>query len=159
MSLSQSIAATRLIHENFSVIMTFAYSQRPLWEMLDSGFQGDWKYLRKALFDLSEVRANRALVELAMMIRIVDDDEDLAKSLQRTAGGIAFGELKKPDGSTEPLYARDLSNKIMHATRFEWDFPDNGALSVICHPLKPTRWVHARIDLRGLAALCGMLMS
>lgn len=127
--------------------------------MLDSGFQGEWKYLRKSLFEISEVRANRSLVELAMMIRIVDDKEDLSGILKQTARGLTFGTVTKPNDSTEPLYVRDLSNKVIHAARFEWLFPESGELSVVCYPADPKRWTSAQIELRRLAALCGMLMS
>jgi len=41
---------TRLIHENFSILMMYAYSQPALARLLDTKFKGEWKYLNKALF-------------------------------------------------------------------------------------------------------------
>jgi len=48
-----SLPITRLIHENLSIIMCFAYSQRPLENMVNVDFRGEWKYLNKTLFDIS----------------------------------------------------------------------------------------------------------
>jgi hypothetical protein len=41
---------TRLIHENFALLMMYAYSQPALTRLLETKFQGEWKYLNKALF-------------------------------------------------------------------------------------------------------------
>ena len=60
-----SLPLTRLIHENLSVLMNFAFARAPL-EALVAKFQGEWKYLRKALFDISESRAEKACLELAL---------------------------------------------------------------------------------------------
>jgi hypothetical protein len=37
------IRLTRLIHENLSIVMSFAYSRRPLAELLEKDFVGEGK--------------------------------------------------------------------------------------------------------------------
>jgi hypothetical protein len=51
---------TRLIPENLSTVMDFAFARKPLQSLLDQKFRGEWNYLRKALFDVSEQRAAKA---------------------------------------------------------------------------------------------------
>jgi hypothetical protein len=58
---------TRLIHEKFSEVMAYAFSRHSLGELL-SNFTGDWTYLRKSLDELSEIRADRALFEMAIQV-------------------------------------------------------------------------------------------
>jgi len=41
------IELTRLVHENLSVVMSFAYSRRPLIELIEKKFMGYNKYLEK----------------------------------------------------------------------------------------------------------------
>jgi hypothetical protein len=69
-----SVPLTRLVHENLSIVMCYAYSQKPLAEMIESKFKGEWKYLNKALFEISAERAEKACLELALFLRMVDDE-------------------------------------------------------------------------------------
>ena len=71
------IQLTRLVHENLSVVMSFAYSRRPLIELIERNFMGDWRYLEKAIFKIGEEKANRAITELALLMRILDDEEKI----------------------------------------------------------------------------------
>jgi hypothetical protein len=48
--------------------MNFAFSRRLLENLVETGFQGEWKYLRKALFEISEQRAEKAYLELAIFM-------------------------------------------------------------------------------------------
>ena len=50
---------TRLIHENFWLVMAFALSRPNVDELLDKRFLGEWKYLRKSFYELAEVRADQ----------------------------------------------------------------------------------------------------
>jgi len=46
-----SLPLTRLVHENLSIVMCFAYSRKSLSKMVEGNkFMGEWKYLNKALF-------------------------------------------------------------------------------------------------------------
>ena len=58
-----SLPLTQLIHENLSILMNFSFSRRPLEELVETKFQGEWKYLRKALFTVSEQRADKRLLD------------------------------------------------------------------------------------------------
>lgn len=71
------IRLTRLVHENLSIIMSFAYSRGPLIELIQKNFVGEWKYLGKAIFEIGEEKANRAITELALLLRILDDEEKI----------------------------------------------------------------------------------
>ncbi|MGA7985336.1 MAG: hypothetical protein WCA01_09185, partial [Burkholderiales bacterium] len=59
---------TQLVHENLSVVMTFAFSRGPLEQLLEKRFEGEWKYLRKFALDISEARAIKGCIELAVYL-------------------------------------------------------------------------------------------
>ncbi len=63
-----SLPLTRLVHENLSIVMCFAYSRKPLKKMIQAKFKGEWKYLNKALFEISAQQAEKACVELALFL-------------------------------------------------------------------------------------------
>jgi hypothetical protein len=87
-----SLSLTRLVHENLSIVMCFAYSQKPLVDMIDSKFKGEWKYLNKALFEYSAERAEKACLELALFLRMVDDEWEIwPTTLPRRTCPIAAG--------------------------------------------------------------------
>ena len=73
-----SLPLTRLVHENLSIIMCFAYSRKPLKNMVQAKFKGEWKYLNKALFEISAQQAEKASVELALFLRTLDDEEEIS---------------------------------------------------------------------------------
>jgi hypothetical protein len=73
-----NLPLTKLIHENFSVLMTYAFSQPVLNKVLNDRFLGEWKYLYKACFEISEQRANLALLELATQFRLLDSNENIS---------------------------------------------------------------------------------
>jgi hypothetical protein len=148
---------THLIHENLSVLATFAFSRAPLQALRDK-FHGEWKYLDRALFTVSEQRAEKACVELATFIRMLDDDENIADYLRQT-GGNSFGRLIKKDQPDEPLYLRDLTNKVIHAHHLEWDFSAPEAPKLICVSRQPERWLKAEADVVAVAEFCGQLMA
>ncbi len=148
---------TTLIHENLSIIMTFAFSRGPLNTLMDR-FRGEWSYLRKALFEVSQVRAERACLELALFMRLLDDEEGLSDYLKET-GEPEFGVYTKTDGSTAPLTLRQVSNKIIHSAGLEWDFTQPSNPILISHPKEAERWKRAEINLVGLASFCGRLMG
>ena len=149
---------TQLIHENLSIVVTFAFSRGPLEALRQTRFRGEWKYLDKALFVVAEQRADKACVELATVIRLLDDDEDVSGYL-REASSLRFGRVFKQDQPDEPLYLRDLTNKIIHAQRLEWDLATVLDPRIICISRHPNRWLRAEIELVALAAFCGQLMG
>ena len=149
---------TQLIHENLSVLATFAYSRGPLEALRSTRFQGDSKYLDKALFQVSEQRANRACVELATLIRLLDDDEGISDYLRETSK-LTFGRVLKEGQVEEPLYLRDLTNKIIHAHHLEWDLSAVGDPRIVCVSRHQERWLRAEIEIVALAGFCSQLMG
>ena len=113
---------------------------------------------RPALFTVSEQRAEKACLELAIFIRLLDEDESVADYF-RKVGGHSFGRIMKQDGHEEPLYLRDLTNKIIHAHHLEWDFTVSDDPSIICISRQPERWLKAEIAVVALAAFCGQLIA
>ena len=149
---------THLIHENLSILMTFAFSRTALESLREDKFRGELKYLDRVLFTVSEQRAEKACLELATFIRLLDDDENIADYLHQTSGG-SFGRVLKKDQPDEPLYLRDLTNKIVHAHHLEWDFSTPDDPKLVCISRQPDRWLKAEIEVVALAAFCGQLMG
>ena len=155
-----SLPLTRLIHENLSVLMCFAYSRKPLVDLMDR-FKGEWKYLNKALFEISEQRAEKACLELALFFRMLDDEEKISQYFASTASPPNCGRLVMRDGTTGTLPLREVANKVIHASRLEWDF--SGEPVLVCHArpeqIEKWKWVRAEVNVVALAAVCGNLMS
>jgi len=149
---------TQLVHENLSVVMTFAFSRGPLEQLIDKRFQGEWKYLRKFVFDISEARAIKGCIELAVYLRALDDEEKMSAWLRENSGR-TFGQVIGSDGSVKPLALREVANKIIHAASFSWDFATENKPLLICSPRDNQRWQQANIDIVAVAAFCGQLMS
>lgn len=154
-----SLPLTALLHENLSIVMCFAYSRKPLNAMVDRFFFGDWKYLRKALFDISDQMVERACLELALVLRILDDEWRVSEIEGR--GGISHdcGTLILKDGREEALPFREVANKVIHASGLGWDFEKTPDPLLICHSRDKERWLRAEVDIVRLAAVCGMFMS
>jgi hypothetical protein len=53
---------------------------------------------------------------MATQLRVLDDAEQLNSHFTQTMGVVIQG-----DGSKTDLHFRDLTNKIMHAEKFEWE--------------------------------------
>jgi hypothetical protein len=125
--------------------MNFAFSRRLLENLVETGFQGEWKYLRKALFEISEQRA-------------VDDEEDMSGYLDKTSN-LSFGRLGFSDKPEKKLKLKDVSNKIIHASNLNWDFSIENNPILICNSQETEKWVQAEINVVKLVAFCGGLMS
>jgi len=149
---------THLVHEILSVLVTFAFSRTPLVSLRESKLRGDWKYLDRALYTVSEQRAERACLELATFIRLLDDDENIASYLRETRGH-SFGRVMKKDQPEESLYLRDLTNKIIHAHHLEWDFSTPDEPKLVCISRQPDRWLKAEVEVVALTAFCGQIMA
>jgi hypothetical protein len=154
-----SLPLTRLVHENLSIVMCFAYSQKPLAEMIEGKFRGEWKYLNKALFGISAERAEKACLELALFLRMLDDEEHISAYHDATKNVPNCGRLVMKDGSERVLTFREVANKLIHSSRLEWECLKNPDPLLICHTRGEEKWVRAEIDLVALAAVCGQLMS
>ena len=155
------VRLTRLVHENISAIMSFAYSRRPLADLLQKEFVGEWKYLWKAIFEIAEEKANRAVVELALFLRILDDQERITEYDKRAGGSWSCGRFVLDSGEVVELPFREFSNKVIHAGTFEWVFEPNDRPALICYARvdEARKWNRAEVDLVDLAGLCGRFMS
>jgi hypothetical protein len=90
-----------------------------------------------------EVVADRALNELGGLIRKLDDAEAVATILRQRGLG-EVGSIVQGDGRSEPLYLRDMTNKLAHGSKFNWSAE---AQSVECVSRDSKRWQSATIDL------------
>jgi hypothetical protein len=154
---SISLPLSRLIHENLSIIVDFCFSRPGVDEMLKS-FLGEWKYLHKTVYEVSEARAEKAALELALFLRMLDDREGLSEYLRQTDSNIRYGSLHMRGGGEKQLKMRDVANKIIHASHFEWAFSDPKEPRLICHAPKQEKWTRAEIQIVAVAAICGQLM-
>jgi hypothetical protein len=87
---------TKLIHENFSVIMAYAFSTPVLSKWVRENFRGEWKYLHKALFEIPVERANLALLEFATQFRLLDDHHKISDYFKQKKYP-PFGKVTKQD--------------------------------------------------------------
>jgi hypothetical protein len=149
---------TTTIVENTSVVVTFAFSRKVLAELYNDGrfFTGTSKALERAFFELPEKKATRAILELALLYRALDDARGLSRSLQKFELGIVYSR----GGTAKPLYVREMANKIIHAQKIEWAFADPDAPRLICHAYQNDEmfdWERAEIRVRCIAQACSWL--
>lgn len=154
-----SLPLTRLVHENLSIIMCFAYSRKPLSEMIEGKFKGEWKYLNKALFDVSEERAEKACLELALFLRMLDDEQKISAYHSATKNVPNCGKLIMKDGSEKVLTFREVANKMIHSSRLEWEFLKSPDPLLISHTCDKEQWLRAEVNIVAVAAVCGQFMS
>lgn len=154
-----SLPLTRMVHENLSIVMCFAYSRTPLTSIVRGRFMGGWKYLRKALFEISEERAEKACMELALFLRMVDDEESVSAYHTATKSVPNCGRLIMKDGSESILTFREVANKVLHSSRLEWEFSKHPEPLLVCHTRDKEKWLRAEVDLVAVAGVCGTLIS
>lgn len=150
---------TSVLDENLSILMSFAYSQKPINEMVERRFKGEWKYLRKALFDIAAQRAERASLELALALRILDDDWKVSEYLKQRSRPDNCGKLIMRDQTQRDLPFREVANKVIHASERTWEFSESSDPVLVCHSRDKEKWLRAEVDVVSLAAICGMFMS
>ena len=89
---------TRLIHENLWLIISFAFGRSAITDFVDKRFLGEWKYLNKTIYERAEIRADRALLEMATQIRALDDAEKLNNYFLQTKRS-PLGVVTQSDGT------------------------------------------------------------
>ena len=149
---------TSLIHENFWIILSFALARPVATKLLNDRFHGEWKQLRKTIYETAEKRADRALLEMATQLRVLDDMEHINEHLIATKHD-PLGTVVQGDGSTTDLFFRDMTNKVIHGAGYEWVLTDPDNPVVVCHPHARDRWQRADIQLLPLMGLIGMLWA
>src|SRR5437763_11648812 len=116
-----SLSLSRLVAEYLSIFVCFAYSRIPLENMVEEKFKGEWKYLNKALFEISAQQAEKACVELALFMRTLDDEEEISAYHKAVRRVPECGKIVFRNDLTEVLTFREVTNKIIHAAALEWD--------------------------------------
>lgn len=102
-----------------------------------------------------EIAADRALSELGGLLRKLDDAEAVAEILRQQGIG-EVGSVIQGDGRREPLYLRDMTNKIAHGSKFNWLAETQ---SVECVSREPMRWQSATIDLVRLKGVVAAIVG
>src|ERR1044071_1960134 len=99
-SLALPIATT--IRECAATILTFAFSRRSMEKWADRTLQGEFSQFRHTMFEIPTHRAERACLELAILVRYLDDLRGLSDAY-RGQSAIDFGRLHTQDGKVTPL--------------------------------------------------------
>ena len=140
-----SLHWARLVHEKLAVIATFAYSQTALKAEIEKHFRGEWKFLHKIIYELPHEEATKALIELALYFRPLDDEQDLT-GFWKQVGVSVVGSLVLKNGEIQSLSPREMSNKIIHAEEIKWDFSEEQP-RIICTGRNKEEWLRAIIDV------------
>ena len=146
---------TRLIHDNLWIIVSYAFAQPVVADVVRLQFAGDWKYLKRSMDQYAEMRADRALLEMATQLRVLDDAHGLS-DIYRKQKHPPLGHVIQADDTRSDLHFRDLTNKAMHGTKYEWRLGGKDP-TIIVHSGQPDRWKYAEIDIIALMALVGGL--
>jgi hypothetical protein len=115
--------------------------------MMDANFQGEWKYLNKALFEMSAARAEKACLELALFLRMLDDEEKISDYHTATKNIPDCGKLIMKDDKEEILTFREVANKVIHSSRLEWEFVKYPDPTLICHGSDKEKWIRAEVNI------------
>jgi hypothetical protein len=130
-----------------------------------------WHCSDRVLRELPEQRANRAIIELAVMFRALDDAREITNNdyvvghpyVVYHPTGYVYGKLYGLDEEPEPLPLREVPNKIIHAKSIEWDFNNPREPPIICHAAEADypqfKWTRAEVFVKVFAAVCAALAS
>jgi hypothetical protein len=146
---------TRLVHENFWIVLSFAFGQPAIARIIDQRFAGEWKFLNRTVHENTGVRANRALLEMGLQLRVLDDEEGLSDVFKKTERP-PLGSLVRANGTQTDLHFRDVTNKIIHGSRYEWRL-GNDDPSIVIHADAPEKWQSAEVRIVDLMAHIGGL--
>src|SRR4051812_23324799 len=102
-----SLPVTKLIRENVSVLMTYAFSRAPLQDWAAKSLKGEFKHFRETVFGMAEQRAEKACLELAIFLRYLDDEQNLSAAYIETSE-MTFGQLHLRDGKAIDLKLREV---------------------------------------------------
>jgi hypothetical protein len=150
---------TRLLHDNMAIVVTFVYSQAPINRLLKERLKDFWQHVENFSDEVPRRNAIRACLEIAVLIRLIDDRHKIADALKRLKIR-NFGVVYRTDETTAPLSLRELTNKIIHAEELSWDLSDEGAPKLICtssdDQKRRFKWTRAEVDIQHLIIFCGL---
>jgi hypothetical protein len=147
---------TRLIHGNLWIVASFAFGRPVIERAIQQRLAGEWKYLNKTIHETAEIRADRALLEMATQLRVLDEAEGLSEFLTKTKAP-PMGFVTQTDGTDTNLYFRDMTNKIIHGASFVWNLGDDDPI-VLISPNDNDRWQLASVNVVALMGFVGQLM-
>jgi len=151
----ECLPLTRFLHENMATVITFAFSHWPIRRLIDEKFKGYWEYLEDFAFGVPERNATRACLEIAVLLRLIEEPPAYRKW--------SFGVIYGIDGTTKLLSLKELTNKIIHAEELSWDLSDEKAPKLLCiapdAQKEKYKWTKAEVDIVTLAGHCGTIMS
>jgi len=147
----------RMIHENFLTVLSYAFSAPSVRRVIEECFAGEWGPLNDTTNEMAELRADRALLELAVQLRVLDDQEGINEYLKRSGKPLIFGEVLQGDNTATPLFFRDLTNKILHADRFNWVFGSDNDPQVTLFSRDPKHWQRAKVSIVAMMAFVGRI--
>jgi hypothetical protein len=163
--------AAGIIHDNLGIVLTYAFSKQALDDYRGWLRVNRWDASDRVLVDLPKQRATRAIIELAVMFRALDDVREITSNPYVTTHPFVvyhstkeiYGKLYGHSGEPEPLPLREVSNKIIHANSIEWDFSNPEKPLIICQAaeLQTSRygWTRAEVFVKVFAAVCAALAS
>jgi hypothetical protein len=93
-----------------------------------------------------------------VLFRVLDEEQKIGDYL-KAVPSLPLGRVVKEGAADEPLYFRDLTNKLLHSSHFTWDTSNEMEPKLICHSPDQARWKFAEIEMVGLAWVCGQIMS
>jgi hypothetical protein len=147
---------TRNVQANFGTVLMFAFGRDPIGVAINEKAEGERQYSNKLIYDVAEKRADRALLEMAVQLRALDELNEL-NDAYRQRKMPALGTVVQGDGSTTDLFFRDMTNKIIHASGFSWELADAKAPKIVCLSNDGIRWKEAHTDLVTLMTYLGSL--
>jgi hypothetical protein len=153
----------KLIHSNISIVLQFVFSRQQIIGFRESRFKGNWPYLDKFLFQLPEEKANKAIFDLAIYLRSLDDQEKFSKYFNDTKNPQNCGTIHTLDDAMKDLVFREACNKIIHSKNYQWNFLDSKCPKLICFSTKEQcekfKWIEAHINIIELSVFCSLIKS
>jgi hypothetical protein len=148
---------TKLVHDNLWIVISFVFARPRIDKVMAARIKGTWLPLDKNVREMAEVRADRALLEMATQLRALDDRFKLAEWQKTREHPWPLGEVTQKNGEVEALWFRDFTNKVLHAASYEWDLSKDEDPKIIVHPIDGERWARAEVNVIALMMFVGEL--
>jgi hypothetical protein len=154
-----ALPLARLLHDNMAIVVTFVYSQAPINRLVKERLFRYWERVENFSYELPRRNAIRACLEIAVLIRLIDDKHKITDALERMEVR-NFGVVYRTDDTIARLSLRELTNKIIHAEELSWDLSDERAPKLICtssdDQKRKFNWTKAEVDIGHLIIFCGL---
>lgn len=148
---------TRLVHDNLWIVISFAFSRPQIEKVMAARIKGSWPPLEKTVHEMAELKADRALLEMATQLRVLDDTFKIGEWQMVREHAWPLGEVTQANGKIEALWFRDFTNKVLHAASYEWDLAIENEPKILIHPIDGERWKSAEVSVTALMMFAGEL--